>query len=84
MILLGELAILTLLSLPVGAVIGYGLAALIVRSVESEVYRFPFVATYQAVAKSAFIVVMAAFVSGLVVRRRLDHLDLVGVLKTRE
>jgi hypothetical protein len=27
---------------------------------------------------------VAAILSGLVVRRRLDHLDLIGVLKTRE
>ena len=30
------------------------------------------------------IVIAAASVSGLLVRRRLDHLDLVAVLKTRE
>jgi len=33
----------------------------------------------------AFLTVIAAsFVSGLLVRRRLDRLDLVAVLKTRE
>jgi putative ABC transport system permease protein len=84
LILLGEIAVLTLLALPVGAAIGYGLAALIVQSVDSEVYRFPLTVTPQAIAWGALTVIAAAMFSGLVVRRRLDQLDLVGVLKIRE
>jgi putative ABC transport system permease protein len=84
LILLGELAILTLAAIPPGLVMGYGLARLIVASVESELYRFPLVATPQAMAWSALTVVVGATLSGLVVRRRLDRLDLVGVLKQRE
>jgi len=33
---------------------------------------------------AALVVLLAALVSGLVVRRRIDHLDLISVLKTRE
>jgi putative ABC transport system permease protein len=55
-----------------------------VASVESELYRFPLVATPQAMAWAALTVVVASAASGLVVRRRLDRLDLVGVLKQRE
>ena len=84
MILLGELAILTLAALPVGALIGQGLSIAIVSSVESEVYRFPLVVTPQAIGRAALTVLIAALGSGLVVRRRLDHLDLVAVLKIRE
>jgi putative ABC transport system permease protein len=40
--------------------------------------------TPRMVALSALTVIGAAFVSGLLVRRRLDRLDLVGVLKLRE
>jgi hypothetical protein len=29
-------------------------------------------------------VVLSAFLSGLIVRHRLDHLDLIAVLKTKE
>jgi putative ABC transport system permease protein len=83
-ILLGELAIVTLAALPLGGAIGYGLASLIVNAFDSEVYRFPFVVTPQAIARASLAVVAAAAVSGLVVRRRLDRLDLVAVLKTRE
>jgi putative ABC transport system permease protein len=84
LILLGELAVLTLASLPAGAAFGYLLSALIVGSIESEVYRFPLYVSTQAVAQSFLGIIAAATVSGLLVRRRLDRLDLVAVLKIRE
>ncbi len=84
LILLGELAILTLLALPAGVAIGYGLTWLLVQSFESEVYRFPMAGSVQVMAWAALVVIAASIVSGLVVRRRLDRLDLVGVLKLRE
>jgi putative ABC transport system permease protein len=84
LILLGELAILTLLGLPVGAAIGYALGLLIMSAFNNEVYRLPFMLTAQTVAWSFLTVIAAALVSGLLVRRRLDRLDLIAVLKTRE
>jgi putative ABC transport system permease protein len=84
MILLGELALLTLLALPVGGAVGYGLAALIFQSVQSEVYRFPMFISRQAVAWSFLGIISAAAISGLLVRRKLDTLDLIAVLKVRE
>jgi putative ABC transport system permease protein len=84
LVLLGELAVLTLAALPLGLVIGWGLGLLIVSSFDSELYRFPLVVTRPALAWSCLGVVVAATVSGLVVRRRLDHLDLVAVLKSPE
>jgi putative ABC transport system permease protein len=84
LILLGELALLTLAALPVGALFGYGLAAFIVQAVESEVYRFPLYVSRQAVAWAFLGIIGAALVSALLVRRRLDTLDLVAVLKIRE
>jgi putative ABC transport system permease protein len=84
LILLGELALLTLAALPVGALFGYALSAMIVQSVQSEVYRFPLYVSRQAIAWSWLGIIGAALVSGLIVRRRLDTLDLVAVLKIRE
>jgi putative ABC transport system permease protein len=84
LILLGELAILTICALPVGAVIGYGLGELIISGFNNEVYRLSFVVSRSTAAWSFLIVIVAAFLSGLAVRRRLDRLDLVAVLKTRE
>ena len=66
------------------AVIGYLLGGLITAGFNNEMYRMSFMMSPATVAWSFFVVIAAAFVSGLAVRRRLDHLDLVGVLKTRE
>jgi putative ABC transport system permease protein len=52
--------------------------------VQSEVYRFPFYISRQSIAWAFLGIIAAALVSGLVVRRRLDRLDLVAVLKVRE
>jgi putative ABC transport system permease protein len=84
LVLLGELAFLTLASLPVGAFLGYGLTYAMMKTLDSEVYRFPFAVTWQAMAKSFLILLAAAAFSSLVVRRKLDRLDLVAVLKVRE
>jgi len=84
LILMGELALLTLAALPIGGLFGYGLSAAIVSSIDSEVYRFPLYVTRRAVAISFLGIIGAAVVSGLMVRRRLDQLDLVAVLKIRE
>jgi putative ABC transport system permease protein len=83
LILMGELALLTLCALPVGWLLGYGLAAAIVQTVQSEVYRFPLYVSRQAVAQACLGIVASSIVSGLIVRRRLDRLDLVAVLKAR-
>jgi putative ABC transport system permease protein len=84
LILLGELAILTLAALPIGGLFGYSLTAAIVRSVDSEVYRFPLYVSRAAVAWSFLGIIAAALISGMLVRRQLDKLDLVAVLKIRE
>ena len=84
LILMGELALVTLVALPVGGLFGYALSAAIVGMIDSEVYRFPLYVSRQAVALSFLGIIAATVFSGLVVRRRLDHLDLVAVLKIRE
>ncbi|MGB5278492.1 MAG: FtsX-like permease family protein [Gammaproteobacteria bacterium] len=83
-ILLGELAILTLLAIPPGLFIGYGLCGYIALSLENELYRVPLVLEPHTYAFSALVILIAATVSGLLVRRQLDHLDLIEVLKTKE
>jgi putative ABC transport system permease protein len=84
LILLGELTVLTVAALPVGAAIGYGLGRLILSGFNNEIYRLSFAVRPSTVAWAFLTVIGAAFISALIVRRRLDRLDLVGVLKTRE
>jgi len=83
-ILLGELAVVTLLGVPLGLLLGYGFAAFMVAAFDSELYRFPLVVSVHSYALAALIVLLSSAASGLLVRRRLDHLDLVEVLKSRE
>jgi putative ABC transport system permease protein len=83
-ILLGELAVLTLAAIPLGLVLGWLLAWFVTLGLDTEIYRIPLVIDRSTYAFAAVTVVVAAFVSGLVVRQRLDHLDLVAVLKSKE
>ena len=83
-LLVGELALLTLASLPVGLAIGTALGRYIMTIFDNEVYRLPFAITAPRVAWSWLTVLLAAALSALAVRRRLDRLDLVSVLKSRE
>ena len=83
-ILLGEVALLTFVALPLGCLAGYGLASLIVHAFETELYRVPMVVLASTFGWALVIGVAATAVSALLVRRRVDRLDLIAVLKTRE
>lgn len=82
--LLGEQAILTLVAIPLGCALGWGFAALMPQAYDSELFRLPVVVSRTTFAFACSVVVAAAVLSGLMVRRRLDRLDLVAVLKMRE
>lgn len=82
-ILLGELAVLTCVAIPIGLLVGYGLAALIVTLFDTELYSFPLTVAPRTYALATVAVLVATALSGLIVRRKLDKLDLVEVLKTR-
>ncbi len=83
-LLLGELAIEIALAIPLGVVLGYGLSYTIVTLMVTDEFSFPLVILPHTYAFAALCVVVAGLVSALIVRRRIDTLDLVGVLKTRE
>lgn len=83
-ILLGEQALLTAVGLPVGFLLGFLLSALIAVRFETELFRLPLAVEPSTYVLGAGVVVAAAVVSSLVVRRRLSRLDLVEVLKARE
>lgn len=82
--LLGEQGVITLLGVPLGFGVGLGFAAMLARSFAAERHRFPLVVESSTYAFSAAVVGVAALLAALVVRRRINHLDLVAVLKTRE
>ena len=83
-ILLGEVALLTLLSLPLGCLVGRGLASVMSRAFETELFRVPLVIEASTYGFAVLLVLAVTVVSALLVRRRVDRLDLIAVLKTRE
>ncbi len=83
-VLLGELAIITLLSVPIGLPIGCGFAFVATLALDTETHRFPFVVSRATFAGATTILISSAIVSSLVVRRMLDKLDLIAVLKVKE
>lgn len=83
-LLLGEQATLTVLAIPVGCAIGYALAAMVLAGLESETYRVPLVVSARTYLLAGGATLLFAGVSGWLVRRRLDRIDLISVLKTRE
>ncbi|REJ93021.1 MAG: ABC transporter permease [Planctomycetota bacterium] len=85
MILLGELAVLVLAAIPIGLGLGYLFAWYSSTTmVETEMFRIPLVIEPRTYGFSVLVILVSAVLSGLAVRRRLDHLDLIGVLKTRD
>jgi putative ABC transport system permease protein len=83
-IFLGELGLLTLAAIPLGLLIGRGLSAYLAKAIESDLFRVPVLVEPATYSLAAAVVFVSACLSGLIVRHRLDHLDLVAVLKTKE
>ena len=83
-ILLGELAVLTLIGVPLGLVMGYALAGLVTAASNTEMYRIPLVIEPATYGFAALVTLAASVFSGLIVRGKLDRLDLIAVLKSRE
>lgn len=83
-VLLGELAVLVVLAVPFGCVLGYGLAQLMTAMFSSDLFRLPFAPSRASYGYSALVVLTAATLTALVVARRVLRLDMVRVLKGRE
>jgi putative ABC transport system permease protein len=83
-LLLGELGLEIALAIPLGFLAGYGLAAFFVALLPSDVIAFPLVVYPGTYLLAGAVVAAAGVASALIVRNRIDNLDLVGVLKTRE
>ncbi len=83
-ILLGELVVIAIAAIPLGFIIGYALCGYIAAALQSDLFRVPLIIEMKTFALAAVVVMISASISGLIVRHKLDHLDLVEVLKTRE
>ena len=84
LLLLGELGAELLLALPIGCVLGWSLARGIIALSDHTELQLPLVVAPRTYAFACAVVLAAGVLSALLVRRRVDTLDLVAVLKTRE
>lgn len=83
-ILVGEMMLLALIAQPFGWLIGAGIAQLMTRAFTSDLYAIPLVLSPETFTTASLVVLGAAFFSVMIVRQRLDRLNLVAVMKTRE
>ncbi len=83
-ILLGELTVLVLAAIPLGLGIGAVASAWLTESLQTDMYQFPLVLGRRTLAMAAVVVLVAGVISAAIVRRQINRLDLIGVLKTRE
>lgn len=82
--LLGELAIVTLVGIPIGFAIGYGLCVWMTVAMSSEVFRIPFRLNSATYGFAGCVIIFASVLSGWFIRRKVAHLDLVSALKVKE
>jgi putative ABC transport system permease protein len=71
-------------ALPLGMTMGWAFTHGIVELMRSDQFYFPVVIRPHTYAWAALCVVAAGLASALVVRQRIDALDMVAALKTRE
>ena len=83
-ILLGELAVQVVLGILMGLQLGTWWAEAYVASINLEAMRFPLHIASETYGGAALIALVSGAVSALLVRRKIDDLDLIGVLKTSE
>lgn len=84
LVLLGEMALLVVVSLPIGCLIGYLMAQLMTAMFSSDLFRLPFAPSRASYGWSVVVVMIAAMGTALTVARRVEKLDMVRVLKARE
>ena len=84
-ILLGEQAVQVILALPLGLILGtLGAQGMVALQADPEQFRMPFLISTRTYAFAMCVIMAAGALSALLVRRKLDQLDLIAVLKTRE
>jgi putative ABC transport system permease protein len=83
-ILLAEVGLLVVFALPIGCLVGYFLAGVMTAGFETELFRVPLVIESSTYGMAMLLALASTAVSAAFVRQRLENLDLIAVLKTRE
>lgn len=69
---------------PIGWLIGYGISLAMVTAFSSDLYRVPFIMGREVFATASLVVLAAALVLAFAIWGRINNLDMIEVLKTRE
>ncbi|HET9428402.1 MAG TPA: FtsX-like permease family protein [Allosphingosinicella sp.] len=83
-VLLGEQAVLLLLCLAPGLLMGIALARYMSEQFSSDLFTIPFAIDSGTLAQGVLVTAAAAAATAILIRLRVDKLDLVRALKTRE
>ncbi len=83
LILFGEVIVLLLIAIPIGWIVGYGLAGMVAAGMETELYRVPLIVDRDTYAKAALVAIVSTLASAVIMRWRIARMDLIAVLKTR-
>ena len=83
-ILLGELALLVLLSIPLSFAAGWGLTWLLVQGMQNDLFRMPIHIPLGNYAFAAFVTLCSAIASAWAVLRQVRSMDMIEALKTHE
>jgi putative ABC transport system permease protein len=83
-VLLGEIALLVAMALPVGLLLGHGMGQLMAAMFSSDLFRLPFAPSRATYGFSVLVILFAALFTAFLVARRVNRLDMVRVLKARE
>jgi putative ABC transport system permease protein len=83
-LLLGELALLTLLAVPLGFALGHGLIALLLTGFESDLFRIPHYVSASTYGIAGATTLVTALACAALIWRKVEQLDLIGVLKARD
>lgn len=83
-VVVSELVAELVVAIPLGLLIGRYLIELIASARASQSFQIPAVIDPSSYVIASVLVIAAAFASFIMIRRRIDALDLVAVLKTRD
>lgn len=83
-VLVSALGFQVIVAVPAGLLMGKGLIELIASATGSKSFQIPAVIDPSSYATASLLVVGAAFASFIMIRDRIDRLDLVAVMKSRD
>ena len=83
-VLIGELVLLTFLALPVGCLLGYGLAWIISTAMATDLFRLPLFIKASTYGGAMMVILTAMVAACIIAWRQIGQLDMIETLKSRD